>query len=851
MLSRTIASYSAKHCIKQGLAFRSVLSRRQSPHVFTLIHSISSDNLLPSMSESEVTKKRGRRGKHFAKDKEIRKEKATKPSVPTSGKPATCTLCGAELTSKTKLFKHLEEEHGLDNGNVKPEKVVVLFGWKSLHLDDTEVWVKETNDIVIKDEATSSIETELSRAISTFEKASPEELENGRLKGFSRASSCSQRASHALGMENSNHACCDTICFQSTTRWRGQETIWLDGVNALLPAHLRVLSRVVLPSFVGELNAEQACTQRRFEYIIPLSVIMPKELAVPPEEPIVRQRKYKDEKSNKGADSNEVKHLSMDQEFPADTPEGQARIAFFRRLKEMLKCIIGRQPMHNFTTGGGCPEEATPRKIDRFFHKDIVELDGEKWVVFSITGNSFQRGQVRHLMGLALAVMRGWLPRDYVEDALCKDGLVEVPPLPGFMCYLAECRFAYFEAAHWNLRLDPRRDISASRVGAKSQEEVAEVDAEGRNSSTPPLQQDDTLMDVEEKPQPSTQPVAMRSADAESREDCFKRIESWQMDIQKYIVNIYRERYPGDDGEHGWVKDFESKCRQAAERHAALCRLTRRQSEQLQDMLPVVDDSHSSKRQRGQSSGADSSAGIQGVMSSKDLLADGSAGCSEVRGAREYRRVLHLLRQADASGKWPNTSIARSRVIHELSDERKEGKIEAGISREEESVEATMTTMTAPQKVEAAGEAPQLKGGSFSVGALPKGLTQPKGNELFPDLMKACFELEMAICPPGRAPSATIAINRHAQFLPHRDSGIGNGQSTSLIVALGDFSGGELVVETTANDIRYTPLEFDGWSQRHWTLPFAGERYSLVWFTPSGVEPDDLWWWKDIDARQE
>jgi hypothetical protein len=159
--------------------------------------------------------------------------------------------------------------------------------------------------------------------------------------------------------------------------------------------------------------------------------------------------------------------------------------------------------------------------------------------------------------------------------------------------------------------------------------------------------------------------------------------------------------------------------------------------------------------------------------------------------------------------------------------------------------------MTAPQKVEAAGEAPQLKGGSFSVGALPKGLTQPKGNELFPDLMKACFELEMAICPPGRAPSATIAINRHAQFLPHRDSGIGNGQSTSLIVALGDFSGGELVVETTANDIRYTPLEFDGWSQRHWTLPFAGERYSLVWFTPSGVEPDDLWWWKDIDARQE
>ena len=37
-----------------------------------------------------------------------------------------------------------------------------------------------------------------------------------------------------------------------------------------------------------------------------------------------------------------------------------------------------------------------------------------------------------------------------------------------------------------------------------------------------------------------------------------------------------------------------------------------------------------------------------------------------------------------------------------------------------------------------------------------------------------------------RPPSSTIAINRHAQFRPHRDSGAGNGQSNSLIVALGE-----------------------------------------------------------------
>ena len=70
----------------------------------------------------------------------------------------------------------------------------------------------------------------------------------------------------------------------------------------------------------------------------------------------------------------------------------------------------------------------------------------------------------------------------------------------------------------------------------------------------------------------------------------------------------------------------------------------------------------------------------------------------------------------------------------------------------------------------------------------------------------------------------------------HTDKGAGSGQSTSLIVALGYYTGGQLVVEGEEKDIRYQPHEFDGWTQRHWTLPFTGERYSLVWFTPLGCE---------------
>lgn len=136
------------------------------------------------------------------------------------------------------------------------------------------------------------------------------------------------------------------------------------------------------------------------------------------------------------------------------------------------------------------------------------------------------------------------------------------------------------------------------------------------------------------------------------------------------------------------------------------------------------------------------------------------------------------------------------------------------------------------------------------------------------ELTVACFRLERILFP-HRPPSSTIAINRHAQFKPHRDSGAGNGQSLSLIVALGDFTGeymvahntisyieliytlsclgGELVIEDEAVDIRYKPVEFDGWSKRHSTLPFYGERYTLVWFSPAGVDPEDMYWLK-LDA---
>lgn len=212
---------------------------------------------------------------------------------------------------------------------------------------------------------------------------------------------------------------------------------------------------------------------------------------------------------------------------------------------------------------------------------------------------------------------------------------------------------------------------------------------------------------------------------------------------------------------------------------------------------------------------------------------DSTADAAGYHGALEpapqkYGRVLEELRAIVEEKRWPETSTARSTVIRNATDASKLGT-----------------------------------GGSFTLAnpkllELSKDDSTPLANQLFPELVESIFQLEEDICADAQRLqlvsdgqsveydtedsangencalqlSSHCAVNAQAQFTPHVDSGRGAGQSISLIVGLGDYEGGELFVEGVPCGIRYTPLEFDGWSLRHWTNHYVGERFSLVWFTP-------------------
>jgi tRNA U38,U39,U40 pseudouridine synthase TruA len=210
-----------------------------------------------------------------------------------------------------------------------------------------------------------------------------------------------------------------------------------------------------------------------------------------------------------------------------------------------------------------------------------------------------------------------------------------------------------------------------------------------------------------------------------------------------------------------------------------------------------------------------------------------------------YGPVLRLLQDIVDTDQWPSTSAARSSVIV-MADALAAAEDASGIA-----------------KVPQAGSFTVVSDQLFDCSEIGV----PLGNTLFPELTKAVFDLEQKLIddetiecavvtadapesegerrgsdvnkkqqPQRRQPSSHCAINCNAQFVPHVDSGRGLGQITSMIVGLGDYVGGALSVEGSEHPIRYRPLQFDGWRLRHWTKPFAGQRFSLVWFTPEGMQ---------------
>ncbi|CAM9753336.1 unnamed protein product, partial [Ectocarpus sp. 4 AP-2014] len=757
------------------------------------------------------------------------------PSSPKRAPPVTtCSFCSERFPTRSAMFRHLErpcatcpaprEDYG--------EKVLLVVGYDSRLMaskGDEGAVTPTTSGMCMPTPplGTSSGTAAVGGASAAnfvlkamgieVEKRRNASAEGGgnsqqqsycsRPGGFSQASSVGSRTCPLLAQEEEVSATADTICLRAPTTVP-QESIrkWLDDTNAALDNSdgnargvIRLLGRMAVPStFHAEIHAKR----RRYEYLLPAWML--DETAEGPWE---------------------------------GPPRGQENIIpLLRRLRARGLRPFGhcngehdgtrrRCPLwHNFSASALPHSPSSLRRLFRFYAMEVIRssssssqggdagASGMDYVCLSINGDAFMSQQVRGMVALAVAGARGLISAEGIAatiDPTRQEDLLPVPLAPAAPCSLAEVGYS-----GWQMRL-----------GVGGQGVCMSPGAEQRGC----------------RPLEGWSDEASRSEAARFRRQVLDSAARW-----------WEER----GGGVGWLRDVLQPGAVKLGREV-----------QASDIRAGGLDEDRNSEGRGEEDGCGGRSGPRDELR-RGASADGMPLSAEELSSLEeapalYAKVLGLLREASASGQWPTSTASRSSVIFGESGDRTD-EVCSGTWRSKqtdltgcekgcdsdnaapaEEAPPAMARTVGEEKASAAtkpdGQQEQEDrqrgggSGSFTLGAFPPPCPPPRGNRLFTELARAAFELEAALLPE-RPPSTTIAVNRNARFKPHVDSGSGAGQSRSLIVGLGDYVRGELVVEGEEADIRYRPLEFNGWTQRHWTRPFSGERYSLVWFTPKGCE---------------
>jgi len=72
-----------------------------------------------------------------------------------------------------------------------------------------------------------------------------------------------------------------------------------------------------------------------------------------------------------------------------------------------------------------------------------------------------------------------------------------------------------------------------------------------------------------------------------------------------------------------------------------------------------------------------------------------------------------------------------------------------------------------------------------------------------------------------------ITINQNTVMGPHKDKG---NLGSSLLITLGNYTGGSFILEGVPQNTLYNPIVFNGDEKEHWAEPFEGTRFSVIYF---------------------
>ncbi|XP_002985091.2 tRNA pseudouridine synthase A [Selaginella moellendorffii] len=227
---------------------------------------------------------------------------------------------------------------------------------------------------------------------------------------------------------------------------------FVERVNSHLPKQIRVLG---FTRVTGTFSAKNLCDRRRYEYVLPVFALDPAshrvesptiEAANPgdnPGEAITSEDVEEDTTSTTGTTTGRFTPTCTCTSSDLETgfTFGDEERA---KLTKILQNYVGTRYFHNFTCRVKPEDPSTQRYITSYEAGEVFTIQGCKFVRCTVIGQSFMLHQIRKMIGLAVAVMRGDAPETIFERAFRRDTKIGVPMAPELGLFLDECLYTAY-----------------------------------------------------------------------------------------------------------------------------------------------------------------------------------------------------------------------------------------------------------------------------------------------------------------------------------------------------------------------------------------------------------------------
>ena len=155
-----------------------------------------------------------------------------------------------------------------------------------------------------------------------------------------------------------------------------------------------------------------------------------------------QKQKFKDSDEAKTQKEMGKRAISADTETALDSLTGN---------------VLKRKSFHNFTISMMAHDFLANRRLDRFFHKCTLHTEENVYLLLSLTGDIFLKGQILRVIGTWIAIQRGLVDEDILECLFDADypALVPTPPAPSQGLYAQSVDYNSWEGK-CNAGLTPR-----------------------------------------------------------------------------------------------------------------------------------------------------------------------------------------------------------------------------------------------------------------------------------------------------------------------------------------------------------------------------------------------------------